>query len=146
MGQGIELFFPEDAVMLDPLRRGFHGLGGQAAAVDAAVDFAREQAGGFEDAEVLGDGGKGKGKGSGEFGDGGLALRKAGEDGAAGGVGEGGKGGVEGSGGRCGIVNHTVYYCPELAECQGNSEEKRIHHRGHREHREDRGEKRLVLS
>ena len=92
--------------------------------MDAAVDFALEQAGGFEDAEVLGDGGKGKGEGLGKFGNGGLALREAGEDGAAGGVGEGGEGGVEGSGGRCGIVNHTVYYCPELAECQGNSERR----------------------
>ncbi len=76
--------------------------------MDAAVDFAPQQAGGFEDAEMLGDGGKGNGEGRGKFGDGGLALREAGEDGAAGGVGEGGKGGVEGRGG---IVNHTVYYC-----------------------------------
>ena len=55
--------------------------------MDAAVDFAFEEAGGFEDAEMLGDSGEGKGEGFGELGDGGLALREAGEDGAAGGVG-----------------------------------------------------------
>jgi len=96
LGQGIELFFPEYAVVLDPLRRSLHGLGSEAAAVDAAVDFALEEAGGFEHAEMLGDGGKGKGEGRGELGDGGLAVREAGEDGATGGVGQGGKGGVEG--------------------------------------------------
>ena len=111
MGQGIELFLPEDAVVLDPLRGGLHGLGSEAAAVDAAVDFALEEAGGFEHAEMLGDGGKGKGEGRGEFGDGGLAVCKAGEDGAAGGVGERGEGGVERNDGTRGIVNHTVYYC-----------------------------------
>jgi len=95
LGQGIELFFPEYAVVLDPLRGGLHGLGGEAAAMDAAVDFALEEAGGFEHAEMLGDGRKGKGEGRGELGDGGLALGEAGEDGAAGGVGERGEGGIE---------------------------------------------------
>jgi hypothetical protein len=51
-----------------------------------------------------------------EFGDGGFALRKAGENSSASGIGEGGEGGVE----RCcwGIVNHTVKYCPRLGKCQ----------------------------
>ncbi len=119
MGQGIELFFPEDAVVLDPLRDGLHGLGSEAAAVDAAVDFALEEAGRFEHAEMLGDGGKGKGEGRGELGDGGLAVREAGEDGAAGGVGERGEGGVERNDGARGIVNHTVYYRARRSGCQG---------------------------
>jgi hypothetical protein len=85
--------------------------------VDAAIDFALEEAGGFEDAQMLGDGGERKGERLGELGDGGFTLREAGENGAAGGVGEGGEGGVErGSG----IVNHTVYYCRGGFACQEN--------------------------
>jgi hypothetical protein len=84
--------------------------------VDAAIDFALEEAGGFENAKMLGDGGERKGERLGELGDGGFTLREAGENGAAGGVGEGGESGVErGSG----IVNHTVYYCRGACACQG---------------------------
>jgi hypothetical protein len=107
-GERIELGFPEGAVVVDPGSGSLHGLGVEAAAVDATIDFAAEQAGGFQDAEMLGDGGEGNGEGCGEGVDGGFALGKASEDGAAGGIGESAEGGVEmrGSGGR--IVNHTV--------------------------------------
>jgi hypothetical protein len=44
----------------------------------ATVDFALQQAGGFEDAEVLGDGRQGHVEGGGEGFDGGLALGEAG--------------------------------------------------------------------
>ncbi len=54
----------------------------------STVDFAVEQAGGFEDAEMLRDGGEGDIERSGQFGDGRFTLGEAGEDGAAGGVGE----------------------------------------------------------
>jgi len=74
---------------------GLHGLRGEAAAVNAAVDLALEEAGGFENAEMLGDGGEGKGEGLGKLSDSGLALSKASENGAAGGIGEGGEGGIE---------------------------------------------------
>jgi hypothetical protein len=37
--QGIELEFPESAVLLDPGGDVLHGIGGEAAAVDAAIDF-----------------------------------------------------------------------------------------------------------
>jgi hypothetical protein len=95
--------------VVDPGGGAFHGPSVQAAAVNAAVDFPAEQAGGFEDAQMFGNGGEGHGEGSGEGVDGGLALREAGEDGATGGIGEGGEGGVEAGGGRGGrIVNHTV--------------------------------------
>ena len=60
--------------MVDPLRGGLHGLRGKAAAVNAAVDFALEEAGGFENAEMLGDGGKGEGEWFGKLGDSGFAL------------------------------------------------------------------------
>jgi hypothetical protein len=56
--QSVELFFPESPVLRDPSGCRLHGLSGEAAAVNAAVDFAVQQAGGFEDAEMLGDGGK----------------------------------------------------------------------------------------
>jgi hypothetical protein len=73
--------------------------------VEAAGDVTAEEAGGFEDSKVFGDGGKGHGEGRSECGDGGCALGEAGEDGAAGGVGEGREGGVQGA---VWIVNHTV--------------------------------------
>jgi len=93
--------------VFDPGGGGFHGLGVEAAAVDAAIDFAAEQAGGFQDAEMFGDGGEGHVEGCGEGVDGGFALGEASEDGAACGVGESAEGGVEAGGGG-GIVNHTV--------------------------------------
>jgi hypothetical protein len=53
--QGIELVFPEGAVLLDPGGGILHGLGSEAAAVDAAVDFASQKSRGFENAEVFGN-------------------------------------------------------------------------------------------
>jgi hypothetical protein len=73
--------------------------------MDAAVDFTLEQARGFEHAKMFGDSWEGKGEGLSEFGDGRLALGKAGEDGAAGGIGESGEGGVKRS---AVIFNHSV--------------------------------------
>ena len=51
--QGVELGFPKSAVLLDPGGGRLHRSGGKATAVDAAVDLAVKQAGGFEDAEML---------------------------------------------------------------------------------------------
>ena len=77
--------------------------------MDAAVDFAPQEPGGLQHAEMLGNGGEGNVEGRGEFGDGGLALRQARENGAAGGIGQGPEGGVErGVAGGGGIVNHMV--------------------------------------
>jgi hypothetical protein len=103
--QGIELVFPEGAVPLNPGGGILHGLGSQAAAVEAAVDFAAEQAGGLQHAEVLGDSRERDVEGRGELGDGGSALGEARENGAARGIGESAEGGVER---RAGIVNHVV--------------------------------------
>ena len=94
-GQGIELRFPEFAILRDPAGGLLHGLGVEAEAVDAAVNFATEQAGGFEDAEVLGNGGKRHAERFGEIGDVGFTEGETGKDGAAGRVGKGGEGGVE---------------------------------------------------
>jgi len=75
--------------------------------VHATVDFAPKQAGGLEDAEVLGDGRQGNVEGRGELADRGVALQKARENGAARGISKGAEGGVQGRGGRR-IVNHMV--------------------------------------
>lgn len=74
--------------------------------MDAAVHFAVEEAGGFEDAEVFGNRGERNAERFGEFGDHGLALSEAGEDGAAGRISEGPESGVEMRAAR--IVNHMV--------------------------------------
>ena len=54
--QGVELGLPEAAIALDPGGGILHRLRRKATAVDAAIDFAAEQSGGFENAQVLGDG------------------------------------------------------------------------------------------
>jgi hypothetical protein len=63
--QGIELGFPEDPIGFDPRAGVFHVLGSEAAAVDAAINFAAEQTGGFENPKVLGDGREGDIEGGG---------------------------------------------------------------------------------
>jgi hypothetical protein len=75
--------------------------------VHATVDFAPKQAGGLQDAQVLGDGWERNVEGRGEFGDRGVALRKARENGTARGIGKGAEGRVQGRGGGR-IVNHMV--------------------------------------
>ena len=96
--------FPENTVLLDPAGRLFHGLGNQRAAVHPAIHVPAKKAGGFEHAQVLGNGGEGDGERFGKLGNRRFAEGEAGEDSAARGIGESGKGGVEM--GR--IVNHTV--------------------------------------
>ena len=103
--QGIELVFPEGAILRDPRRGVLHGLGGEAAAVHAAVDFAVEEACGLEDAQVLRDGRQRNAERFGELGNHGLAPSEAGQDGAAGGIRKRTEGGIQK---RVGIVNHSV--------------------------------------
>jgi hypothetical protein len=103
--QGIELRFPERAVLLDPGSGVPEGLSGQPAAVHAAGDLALKEAGGLQYAHMLRDGWQRNVKGFGKLCDHGLALREAGQDGAAGGIGEGTEGGIQG---RAEIVNHSV--------------------------------------
>jgi hypothetical protein len=95
VGEGVKLRLPELAVLGDPIGGLLHGLGGETEAVDAAVDFAAKQAGGFEDAQVFGDGRERHAERFGEFGDFSFAEGETGEDGAAGGVGESAEGVVE---------------------------------------------------
>jgi hypothetical protein len=103
------LAFPEDAIRLNPGGGVLHRSWSKAAAVDAAVDFAVEQAGGFKDAQVLGDRGQRDVEGRGKFGDGSFAAGQPREDGAPRGIGKGPERRIERSvvaGDR--IVNHMV--------------------------------------
>ncbi len=94
--QGIELQFPERAILLDPRGGILHGLGLQPAAMHAAIDFTFEQARGFQDAHVLRDGGQRNAERLRKLCDHGRALCEAGQDGAAGGIGERSKRGIQG--------------------------------------------------
>jgi hypothetical protein len=77
--------------------------------VDAAVDFTPEQAGGFEDAQVLRDGRERDVEGSGKFGDGSFAAGQPRENGAPRGIGKRPERRIERSVvAGDGIVNHTV--------------------------------------
>jgi hypothetical protein len=103
------LAFPEDAVRVDPCGGVLHRSWSEAAAVDPAADLSVEQARGFEDAQVLGDGRERDVERSGKFGDGSFAAGQTGEDGAPCRIGERPERrierGVVASGG---IVNHMV--------------------------------------
>jgi hypothetical protein len=93
--QRIELQFPERAVLLDPRSRILHGLCSQSAAVNAAIDFAFEQARCFQDTHVFRDGRQGNAEGLCQFRNHGLALRETGQDGAACRIGKRAKRGIQ---------------------------------------------------
>ena len=77
--------------------------------MDAAVDFAAEQSCGFEDAQVLGDGGQRDVEGSGKLGDGGFAAGQPRENGTPCGIGKRPERRIErGVVAADGIVNHMV--------------------------------------
>jgi hypothetical protein len=63
--------------------------------MNAAVDFAAEQACGFEDAEMFRDGGQGDVERGRQFADRGFSLSETGEDSATSGVGQRAKSGVK---------------------------------------------------
>jgi hypothetical protein len=112
--EALEVGGPDAAVFFEPVGGFDERLGLEAAGAALGVLAAGDEAGAFEDFEVLGDGRLGHGERLGEFVDGGLAGGEAGEDGAASGVGEGGEGGVEALGrGHCitlRFYNHMVIY------------------------------------
>jgi hypothetical protein len=99
------LRLPENAVLLEPGGSVLDGVGVETAAVNAAIDFTPQQTGGFEHAEMLGDGRERDVERFGEFADSRFALQKARKYGAAGGVGEGAERAVQSG---VGIVNHMV--------------------------------------
>jgi hypothetical protein len=91
----IELVFPEDAIEGEPVGGLLHRAYGETAHANAAGFFLLDEAGLFEDVEVLEDSGHRHLVGTGEFSDGGLAVLEGAEDGSTGGVAEGREGGVE---------------------------------------------------
>ena len=102
--EGIESSFPEDAILGDPVFRGFEGSRSEPAEARPSDLFLGDQACVFEDAEMLNHRGKGHAVRPGKVGDGSFAEHEGGEDGAASGVGEGAEGGIEG----LRILNHMV--------------------------------------
>ncbi len=89
------MIFPELPVSGDPLFRVFHGVGPQAAAIDAAVLAALQQLSALENAQMLRDRGERYVVGSRQIAYGSLALREAGQNTAAGGIGQGPKSRVQ---------------------------------------------------
>ena len=96
--EAVEAGLPVAAVLLQPVGGVLEGFRPEAAGAPLLLAAAGDEAGAFQDLEVLGDGGETRGEGFGQLGDGGFAAGEAGEDGATGGVGEGGEGGAEGIG------------------------------------------------
>jgi len=103
--QGIELGFPEGAVLTDPGRGIFHGIGRQAAAVNPPVNLAAQQSRRFQHAQMFGNPRQRHLKWFRELRHRGFTACQARENGAPCGVRERAKGGIKL---RRGIVNHTV--------------------------------------
>jgi hypothetical protein len=99
----LEPSFPKFAIAFEPAGGLCERLTLDAARAALGVNATGDEAGAFEDAKMLGNGGLGHVEGLGEFVDGSFAKgSEASEDGASGGVGEGGEGGVEALGsGHC---------------------------------------------
>lgn len=94
-GEAVDALFPLGAVLPNPVLEGVEAGGGDAAGTDAAYFFGDGEAAGFEDGEVLADGGEGDTERPGQMGDGDRALTEAIENGAAGGVAEGVKDAID---------------------------------------------------
>ena len=97
--------FPEGPILGNPRRRVLHRFRGQPAAVYAAVDFALQETGSFENPEMLGNRRQRHFERFGQLRNHGFAPRQPGQDGAARGIGERSERGIEHS---AGIVNHMV--------------------------------------
>jgi len=95
--------FPKLAGFDDPAGGVDHGAGVEAAAVNASLFAARDEAGALEDAQVARDGGGADAVGGGEVADRGFAAGELADDAAADGIGEGLEDGVEG---RLVFINH----------------------------------------
>src|ERR1700733_7798630 len=91
----IEAFFPEAAVMLDPVGNVAQWRRFKPARAPLSLPSTRNEAGMLQHLQVTGDGRHAHCKWLGEIGDRGLSVDQPREDGAAGWVGEGGEGGAE---------------------------------------------------
>lgn len=93
--QVVQLVLPEDAVEREPVDGLLHGSHRETAHADTTGFFLLDEAGLFEDVEVLKDGGHGDAVRARQFCDGGIAPLQGGEDGSTGWVAEGSEGSVE---------------------------------------------------
>src|SRR5689334_17954154 len=93
--EAIEAFFPEAAVVLDPLRRIFQRPGFQPRRAPLRLAAAGDQPRALQHFQMLGNRGGAYTEGLCQFADGCLAEREPGEDRASCRIGEGGKGGAE---------------------------------------------------
>ena len=91
----VELVLPEDAVERETVDGLLHGSHRETAHADTTGFLLLDEAGLFEDVEVLQDGGHGDAVRARQFGDGGIAPLQVDEDGSTGWVAEGSEGGVE---------------------------------------------------
>ena len=105
LGKRIELRFPKHPVMRNPLRGLAHGLGIEAAAADAAVLFAADEASTLQHANMFRETWQRKGKRRGQFADAPIALCQPGQHRAADRIGQRAKGRIQ-SGFE--ILNHMV--------------------------------------
>src|ERR1700712_3348756 len=87
--EAVEAVVPQGAVFGEPGVDGHQRLGLELARAPLCVAAARDEAGVFEDLEMLGDAGKGDVERLGKLRHRTLAEREFGEDGAPGGIGEG---------------------------------------------------------
>ena len=95
----IETLIPEPLVAVEPFIRFLHGPGLQPAGDNAAVLFARDQAGGGQHVEMFHHRRQGHGEGFGQFADrNGVGLAHARQQRPASRVGQGGEGAVEARG------------------------------------------------
>ncbi len=102
--QAVEVGLPVAAVLVQPGVRVLQRGGRDPAQALLAVSALGDEAGPFEDGQVLGDGGEGHVEGLGQLADGGVALGEALEDGASRRVGQGGEGGTERSRVTCSLT------------------------------------------
>jgi hypothetical protein len=93
--EAVEALHPELTVVVDPVGGVFEGAGFEAAGAPLGFAATSDEAGAFQDFEVLGNGGHGDGEGLGELGDGGFTGDETSENGAASGIGESCEGGGE---------------------------------------------------
>jgi len=122
--------FGDEAVAIDPCRQALEGGRIEVDWPPLRVARAGDQAGGFQDVDVLGNGLLGDSEGFGELVDGGVAARESGDHRAADGIGEGHEGEVErevlltfGSCPTIWLINHQVDKdcTPRRRACQAAS-------------------------
>ncbi len=103
--QGVELIFPETAIMSDPCCGIAHWPGFEPATAHAPALFRDHQPGALQHAEMLGNAGQRDSEGRGQLGDAGISASQSLQQRAADGVRQGGEGSIKEP---LRILNHVV--------------------------------------